>query len=74
MSAIAPIGASRCSTEGKFLRMFTVDVPPEPGTVATNGNTLTGARLAQAIGALTRLHAAGQKRAALGESTFPGRV
>ncbi len=38
-------------TDGKFLRMFTIDVPPVPGTHATNGNTPTGARLAQVIGA-----------------------
>jgi DNA-binding beta-propeller fold protein YncE len=63
-------------TEGKFLRMFTVDVPPEPGTVATNGNTPTGARLAQAIGAPNSLCITpGQNQVLfLGESTFPGRV
>ena len=30
-------------TDGKFLRMFTIDVPPDPGTRAVNGNTPTGA-------------------------------
>ena len=30
-------------TDGKFLRMFTIDVPPAPGTHAVNGNTPTGA-------------------------------
>ena len=29
-------------TDGKFLRMFTIDVPPAPGTHAVNGNTPTG--------------------------------
>ena len=29
-------------TDGKFLRMFTIDVPPDPGTRAVNGNTPTG--------------------------------
>ncbi len=29
-------------TDGKFLRMFTVDVPVPPGTVPVNGNTPTG--------------------------------
>ena len=38
-------------TEGKFLRMFTIDVPPAPGTHAVNGNTPTGERLAAVIGA-----------------------
>src|SRR6266403_1232438 len=33
-------------TDGKFLRMFSVDVPPVPGTKAVNGNTPTGERLA----------------------------
>src|SRR6202030_794919 len=36
-------------TEGKFLRMFTIDVPPVPGTRAVNGNTPTGERLAGVI-------------------------
>ena len=31
-------------TNGKFLRMFTIDVPPAPGTRPVNGNTPTGAR------------------------------
>ena len=38
-------------TEGKFLRMFSIDVPPAPGTRPVNGNTPTGARLAATIGA-----------------------
>ena len=38
-------------TEGKFLRMFTIDVPPDPKTRAVYGNTPTGARLAAVIGA-----------------------
>ena len=31
-------------TEGTFLRMFTIDVPPPPGTRPVNGNTPTGER------------------------------
>ena len=31
--------------------MFTIDVPPAPGTRAVNGNTPTGERLAALIGA-----------------------
>jgi hypothetical protein len=65
-------------TDGNFKRMFTVDVPPEPGTVATNGNTPTGARLAQAIGAPNSLcippGANPNQVLFLGESTFPGRI
>ena len=38
-------------TDGQFLRMFTIDVPPDPGTRAVNGNTPTGDRLAAVIGA-----------------------
>src|SRR3984893_8750747 len=38
-------------TDGKFLRMFKLDVPPVPGTHATNGNTPTGERLAAVLGA-----------------------
>src|SRR5580704_12815217 len=37
-------------TEGKFLRMFTIDVPPDPKTRAVNGPTPTGARLSAVIG------------------------
>src|SRR5262249_43491854 len=38
-------------TEGTFLRMFSIDVPPVPGTHAVNGNTPTGDALAGVIGA-----------------------
>src|SRR5271169_6694223 len=38
-------------TDGKFLRMFSIDIPPVPGTHAVNGNTPTGQRLAGMIGA-----------------------
>src|SRR2546426_5575949 len=31
-------------TEGNFLRMFTIDVPPPPGIPPVNGDTPTGAR------------------------------
>ena len=31
-------------TEGRFLRQFTIDVPPDPTTKAVNGNTPTGER------------------------------
>src|SRR5262249_48106572 len=63
-------------TEGKFLRMFSVDVPPEPGTVATYGNTPTGQRLQQGIGAPNSICITpGPNQVMfLGESIFPGRV
>ena len=38
-------------TDGKFLRMFSIDIPPAPGTKAVNGNTPTGDRLKELIGA-----------------------
>ena len=63
-------------TDGKFLRMFTIDVPPDPTTRSTNGNTPTGQRLAQAIGAPNSICITpGQNQVMfVGESTFPGRI
>jgi hypothetical protein len=63
-------------TDGKFLRMFTVDVPPAPGTVSTYGNTPTGAALAKVIGAPNSLCITPGPNQVLflGELTFPGRV
>jgi len=63
-------------TEGKFLRMFTIDVPPDAQTRAVNGATPTGTRLAQMIGAPNSLCITPGPRQVLfvGESTFPGRI
>jgi len=63
-------------TEGKFLRMFTIDVPPVPGTHAVYGNTPTGARLAEVIGAPNSICITPGPNQVLfiGESTYPGRV
>jgi hypothetical protein len=63
-------------TEGKFLRMFTIDVPPVPGTRAVNGNTPTGARLAAVIGAPNSICITPGPNQVMfvGESTFPGRI
>ena len=63
-------------TRGTFLRMFSVDVPPIPGTKAVNGNTPTGDRLTAAIGAPNSLCITpGPNQVMfLGESTFPGRI
>jgi hypothetical protein len=63
-------------TEGKFLRMFSIDVPPVPGTHAVNGNTPTGERLAAVIGAPNSICITPGPNQVLfvGESTFPGRI
>jgi streptogramin lyase len=63
-------------TEGKFQRMFTIDVPPAPGTKPVNGNTPTGERLAQTIGAPNSICITQGANQVLyvGESTFPGRL
>jgi len=63
-------------TDGKFLRMFTIDVPPDPKTRAVNGNTPTGQRLAQVIGAPNSLCITPGSNQVLfvGESTYPGRI
>jgi DNA-binding beta-propeller fold protein YncE len=63
-------------TDGKFLRMFTIDVPPPPGTRPVNGNTPTGERLAAAIGAPNSICITPGPNQVMfvGESTFPGRL
>ncbi len=63
-------------TDGKFLRMFEIDVPPAPGTKAVNGNTPTGERLKEVIGAPNSICITpGSKQVLfIGESTFPGRI
>jgi hypothetical protein len=63
-------------TDGKFLRMFTIDVPPAPGTTAVNGNTPTGERLAAVSGAPNSICITPGPNQVLfvGELTFPGRI
>ena len=63
-------------TEGKFLRQFSIDVPPVPGTRAVNGNTPNGAALAAVSGAPNSMCITPGPNQVLfvGESTFPGRV
>ena len=63
-------------TEGRFLRMFTIDVAPPPGTRPVNGNTPTGERLAAMIGAPNSICITPGPNQVLfvGESTFPGRL
>jgi len=64
------------NTDGKFLRMFTIDVPPAPGTHSVNGNTPTGDRLAAVVGAPNSICITQGPNQVLfvGEMTFPGRV
>lgn len=63
-------------TDGKFLRMFTIDVPPVPGTHAVYGETPTGAKLAAVIGSPNSLCITPGPDQVLfvGELTFPGRL
>ena len=63
-------------TDGKFLRMFTIDVPPVAGTKAVNGNTPTGDRLKEVIGAPNSICITSGPNQVMfvGETTFPGRV
>ena len=62
--------------DGRFLRMFTIDVPIPPGTKPVNGNTPSGERAAAAIGAPNSICITpGPNRVLfVGESTFPGRL
>ncbi|HEY5616392.1 MAG TPA: peptidyl-alpha-hydroxyglycine alpha-amidating lyase family protein [Vicinamibacterales bacterium] len=62
--------------DGRFLRMFTIDVPPDPRTRAVYGNTPTGARLAAVIGAPNSIciPPGASQVMFVGESTFPGRI
>ena len=63
-------------TDGKFLRMFTIDVPPDPTSKSVNGETPKGAKLAQLIGAPNSLCITGAPNQVLfvGETTYPGRI
>ena len=62
-------------TEGKFLRQWTIDIPPVAGTKAVNGPTPPGDSV-QGVGAPNSLCIPpGQNEIMfLGESTWPGRV
>ena len=63
-------------TDGKFLRMFTIDVLPDPRTRAVNGNTPTGERLAAVVGAPNSICVTPGPNQVMfvGESTYPGRI
>jgi hypothetical protein len=56
--------------------MFTIDVPPPPGTRPVNGNTPTGQALANTIGAPNSICITPGPNQVMfvGESTFPGRL
>jgi DNA-binding beta-propeller fold protein YncE len=63
-------------TDGKFLRMFTIDVAPAPGTHSVYGNTPTGERLAAVSGAPNSICITPGPNQVLfiGELTYPGRI
>ncbi len=63
-------------TDGKFQRMFTIDVPPAPGTHAVYGPTPTGDALKALIGSPNSLCITNGPTQVLyvGELTFPGRL
>ena len=63
-------------TDGKFLRMFSIDVPPAPGTKSVYGNTPSGARLDAVVGSPNSICITpGQNQVMfVGELTFPGRI
>ena len=63
-------------TDGRFLRMFSIDVPAPPGTRPVNGNVPTGAALANTIGAPNSICITPGSPQVLfvGESTYPGRI
>src|SRR5437762_225207 len=63
-------------TDGKFLRMFAIDVPPDPKTRAVNGATPAGERLASLIGQPNSLciTAGATQVLFVGETTYPGRI
>src|ERR1044071_4211908 len=63
-------------TDGKFQRMFSIDIPPVAGTKAVNGNTPTGDRLKELIGAPNSICITPGPNQVMfvGETTFPGRV
>ncbi len=63
-------------TEGTFLRMFSINIPPDPASHPVYGNTPTGERLAAVIGAPNSICITPGPNQVLyiGESTFPGRL
>lgn len=62
--------------DGNFLRMFSIDIAPDPETRAVYGNTPTGDRLAAVTGAPNSICITPGPNQVLfvGETTFPGRL
>ena len=62
--------------DGRFLRTFSIDVPPPAGTRPVNGSTPTGAALTNSIGAPNSICITPGPNQVMfvGESTFPGRL
>jgi NHL repeat len=63
-------------TDGKFLRMFAISVPPDTTTRAVYGTTPTGDRLTQVLGAPNSICITPGPNQVMfvGELTFPGRI
>ena len=63
-------------TEGRFLRQFTVDVPPPASTIPVSGNRPTGAALAAVTGAPNSICITPGPNQVMfvGELAFPGRI
>jgi DNA-binding beta-propeller fold protein YncE len=63
-------------TEGKLLRIFTIDVPHDPKSRSVNGPTPTGARLAAVTGAPNSICITSGPNQVLfvGEGVYPGRI
>jgi DNA-binding beta-propeller fold protein YncE len=63
-------------TNGRFLRMFSIDVPPPPNTQPVYGNVPKGAAYEASIGAPQALCITPGSNQVMyvGESTFPGRL
>lgn len=64
------------NVDGKFLRKFSVNVPPDPTSRAVNGNTPKGDAINRGVGAPNSLCIPpdNDKVIFLGESTWPGRI
>lgn len=63
-------------TDGTFLRMFSINVPPDPGIHPVYGNVPAGERLQELIGAPNSICITPGPNQVLyvGESTYPGRL
>lgn len=64
------------NTDGKFLRKFQIDTPPDMTTKSVNGNTPNAEQVKNGIGAPNSLCIPNDNPNVifLGESTFPGRI